>query len=64
MTSKKTLPEREKELRSLLATPTGVEELQKLASRYGAANGRLRPAGTSVITYILVHERGQGLISS
>jgi hypothetical protein len=64
MTSKKTLPQREKELRQLLATPAGAEELQALAARYGAANGRLRPAGTSVITYILVHERGQGLISS
>jgi hypothetical protein len=63
MSAKKTLPEREKELRQLLATPAGREELQGLASRYGAASGRLRPAGTSVVTYILVHEREQGLIS-
>jgi hypothetical protein len=64
MTSKKSLAEREKELRSLLTTPAGREELQDLASRYYLASGRLRPAGTSAITYILVHERGQGLISS
>ena len=62
MTPKKTLQEREEELRSLLATPTGREEIQELASRYHAASGKLRPAGTSVITYILVHERQQGLI--
>ena len=63
MTPKKTLEERENELRSLLATPVGKEELQELASRYSAASGKLRPAGTSAITYILVHEREQGLIS-
>ena len=63
MTPKKTLEERENELRSLLATPAGKEELQELASRYSAASGKLRPAGTSAITYILVHEREQGLIS-
>jgi hypothetical protein len=33
MTSKKSLREREKELRSLLTTPAGREELQELASR-------------------------------
>ena len=63
MTPKKTLQERENELRSLLATPAGKEELQALASRYAATSGKLRPAGTSAITYILVHEREQGLIS-
>jgi hypothetical protein len=62
MILKKTLPEREKELQLLLATPAGLEELQKLASKYSAASGKLKPPGTSVITYILVHERGQGLI--
>ena len=62
MAAKKTLHEREKELRSLLATPAGRQELQDLASRYQAASGRVKPAGTSVITYILVHERGRGLI--
>ena len=64
MTAKKTLQEREKELQSLLANPAGQEELQKLASRYNTATGKVRPAGRSAITYILVHERVQGLISS
>ena len=62
MTLKKTLPQREKELQSLLATPAGRKELQELDRRYQAAGGRMRPANTSLITYILVHERGQGLI--
>jgi hypothetical protein len=64
MTAKHSLQERENELRSLLATPAGREKLQELASRYHAASGKLRPAGTSIITYILVHERQQGLISA
>ncbi len=62
-TPNKTLQEREKELQALLVNPAGREELQKLASRYNAANGKPRPRGTSAITYILVHEREQGLIS-
>ncbi len=62
MSPKKTVQEREQELRSLLATLAGREELQKLASRYCEAGGRLKPAGTSAITYILVYERAQGLI--
>ena len=62
MPPKKTLEQRQKELQSLLATPAGREELQELASRYHAASGRLKPAGTSAITYILVYEREQGLI--
>jgi hypothetical protein len=64
MNPKKTLSEREKELQALLASPAGREQLEQLASRYGAAGGRLRPAGTSVITYILVREREQGLLGS
>ena len=63
MSAKKTLQEREQELRPLLASPAGREELQELASRYYTASGRLKPAGTSAITYILVYEREQGLIS-
>ena len=62
MTPKKTLQEREKELQALLATPAGRQEVQQLASQYAAASGNLRPAGTSTITYILVHEREHGLI--
>ena len=58
----KTLQQREKELQSLLVTPAGREALQALVARYQAASGRLRPANTSVITYILVHEREQGLL--
>jgi hypothetical protein len=64
MPESKTLSEREKELQSLMATPQGRAALQDLAARYGAAEGRVRPARTSVITYILVHEREKGLISS
>ena len=64
MPPQKTLQQREKELRALLATPAGREELQQLESRYQATSGRLRPARTSVITYILVHEREQGLLHS
>jgi hypothetical protein len=64
MTPKKTLPQREKELQALLRTPAGREELRELDARYHAASGRLRPARTSVITSILVHEREQGLITS
>jgi hypothetical protein len=38
MTPKKSLQEREYELRSLLATPAGREELQALASRYAVTD--------------------------
>ena len=64
MLQKKTLQEREKELQSLLATPAGRNELNELAHRYAAVSGRLRPAGKSAVTYILVHERTQGLLSA
>ena len=63
MLAKKTLPQREKELQTLLATPAGKVELQELESRYHNANGRHRPVKMSVITYILVHEREQGFTS-
>lgn len=62
MITKKTLPQREKELQTLLATPDGRQQLQALAARYGASSGRLRPEFASVVTYILVHERTHGLI--
>jgi hypothetical protein len=62
MLPKKTLPQREKELQSLLATPAGRKELQELESRYHLENGGHRPAAASVITYILVYERNKGLI--
>jgi hypothetical protein len=62
MSSRKTLQEREKELQALMSIPEGRQRIQELAARYNAASGKLRPAGTSAITYILVHERQQGLI--
>ena len=62
MPPKKTIQEREKELRSLLGTPAGRAKLDALASRYCAASGKPRPARTSAITYILVHEKEHGLI--
>jgi hypothetical protein len=61
MKQPKTLQQREKELQSLLSTPEGRTQLETLASRY-AAGGRNRPAKASIVTYILVHERQQGLI--
>jgi hypothetical protein len=62
MLGAKAMPERERELQRLMATPGGRAELEALADRYRAAGGRARPARTSVITDILVHERGRGLI--
>ena len=63
MLQNKTLQQREKELQLLLATEAGRKELHDLASRYAAMSGKLRPAGKSTITYILVYEREQRLIS-
>jgi hypothetical protein len=63
MTQTKTRHEREKELQALMSTPTGRTELEVLASRYQADGGSARPERTSVITYILVHERQKGLIA-
>jgi len=62
MNPMKSVPQREKELQSLLATPEGRGELEDLASRYCAADGSVRPEGRSVVTFILVHERKRGLI--
>jgi hypothetical protein len=64
MLATKTLPEREKELQSLLATEAGREELQTLEFQYQEAGARHRPERMSVITYILVHERVHGIIGS
>jgi hypothetical protein len=64
MTLKKTLQQRERELQALLATPAGKMELDELESRYRAASGRGRSPNTSIITYLIVHERGKGLIST
>jgi hypothetical protein len=62
-TPAKTLRQREEELRALLATPAGREELQELEARCRAEGGGVRPERASVVTYILVHERGRGLIA-
>jgi hypothetical protein len=59
----KTLQQREKELQALLATPEGRDELEQLGASYSAAGGKVRPERASLITYILVHERGRGLIA-
>jgi hypothetical protein len=58
----KTLDQRQTELRALLATKEGRAELEALATQYYAAGGRSRVEGTSVVTYILVHERERGLV--
>jgi len=62
MRETKTLQQREKELQALLATVEGRAELEGLASCYGASSGRVRSERTSIVTYIIVHEREQGLI--
>jgi hypothetical protein len=53
----------ERELQSLLATPDGRRQLQDLESRYHAVSGKLEAARTSIVTYILVHERESGQVS-
>jgi hypothetical protein len=62
MVAQKTLEQRQKELQRLLATPAGRQELEELATQYSAAGSRVRPSRSSVITYLLVHERQLGLI--
>ncbi len=62
MPAKKTLSERQRELQALLATREGRDQLEAIASGHYAASGRIRVEGTSLITYILVHEREKGLI--
>jgi len=62
MPQKTTFQQREKELQTLLATPTGRKELQDLASRYATLSGKLRPPGKSAVTFILVYERERGLM--
>jgi hypothetical protein len=63
MTPPRPLQEREKELQALLVSPAGRATLEALAARYFEESGKVRPPRTSTITYILVHERGRGLIS-
>jgi hypothetical protein len=63
MTPTKTLQQRERELQSLVADPTGREKLLELVSEYHAASDIVKSVKMSVITYILVHEREQGMIN-
>jgi hypothetical protein len=63
MSPKKTLRQREKELQDLLATPAGKGELLELEARYRTAGGGMRPPKASLITYLLVYERGRGLLA-
>lgn len=62
MTEKRTLEERQREMQTLLASSEGRQKLEELAHKYEADSGRPRPHGTSIITYLLVHERGQGML--
>src|SRR6516165_8378742 len=48
---------------TMLATPAGRAELQELDARYCAESGKVRSAKTSIITYILIHERLRGAIA-
>jgi hypothetical protein len=63
MPATKTLEQRQAELRALLATLEGREKLEALATRYYAVSGRIRVEGTSLVTYIQVHERERGLFA-
>jgi hypothetical protein len=63
MRQTKTREEREKELQTLMRTAEGRAVLEELACRYQSDGGRARPERTSVITYVLVHERQMGLIA-
>jgi hypothetical protein len=61
-TTAKTMREREKELQTQLQTPTGPAVLEELAGRYAEMASSPRRNGPSVITFILICEREQGLI--
>jgi hypothetical protein len=63
MAVKKSIPEREKELRCLLQSNDGEAKLQELASTYAAEGGHDCWSGGSLITYIIVYERIHGLIA-
>jgi hypothetical protein len=64
MTGKKTVRERERELRALMATAEGRAQVDDLAARYVAEGGGFRPGRSSVVTYIIVYERTRGLIAA
>jgi hypothetical protein len=62
MTPKKTLLQREAEMRAMLATPWGRAALRELEARYAASGGGIRSERSSLLTYLLVYERTRGLI--
>ena len=64
MKKTKTLAERERELQAFMSAPEGPDRLDRIADGYRNDGGRARPPHSSVITYILVHERESGLIRS
>ena len=63
MHQKQTLPQREKEYNPGSLVWQDVE-LQELACRIFTESGESRRIGKSAITYILVYEREQGIISA
>ncbi len=63
MTPKKTRLQREKELQTLLGTLAGKAELEAVADLYASSGRRIRPGGTSLVTYILVCERERHMIA-
>jgi len=62
MKETKTLAYRQAELQTMMTTPEGRARLEEIADGY-CESGRPKPTRTSVITYILVHERERGLIA-
>jgi hypothetical protein len=62
MKETKTLAQRQAELQAMMTTPEGRARLEEIAGGY-CESGRPRVPRTSVITYILVHERERGLIA-
>lgn len=58
----KTLAKRQAELQALMGTPEGRDRLEGIADGYRYDAGSARSARTSVISYIIDHETGLGLI--
>jgi hypothetical protein len=63
MSKQRTLEVRQAELQKMMTSPGGRKVLEALASLYQATSGKTRPPTTSVITFIIVHERSKGLIT-
>lgn len=62
MSQTKTLAARQAELQDLMATPAGRDRLEQIADGYRQDRGWQGPGQTSVISFIIVHERQLGLI--